>query len=852
VVQQWPNLAWTPPASIVYGTRLSATQLNARSDVTGSFSYSPASGTLLPAGTQMLRADFTSLSLFYKADSISVPITVAKLAPTITLSNTGLDVVYDGNPHAVTATIAGVSGGETIPDGALTITYNGSTAVPLNAGTYTVVALYPGSASNYLPSSATTTLTIRKYTPQLVASGGGTYPYDGQPHPATGTATGLNGEVLTPVTVTYPNGDPNPPVNAGSYTVQVRYDATTNYEAISTSVVITITAVTPAIAWAAPADIVYGTPLSATQLNATASVPGQFTYSPALGSLVAAGTAQPLQVTFVPDDLRNYVTTSKTVTINVAKATTTITWPAPAPLTYGVGLSATQLNATTTVPGTFTYTPALGATLNAGTQTLSVAFTPDDTANYTSANATVSITIVKAHTTIAWSPASLAYGTPLGAAQLNATASVPGTFAYSPAAGTMLNAGAGQTLSVTFTPQDLVNYEIETRTSTITVSPVPLQVAVTSIAKPFGAPLPAFNAMATGFVNGDTTASLSGTLAFGTSATAGSAVGQYPITASGLSSANYVIAYVNGVLSIVPASTTVNVTTSANPSGSNQAVTFTATVAVVAPGAGSPTGSIEFRDGSTRLGTVALATGATTVSITTNGLSVGSHTINAIYSGDASFATSTGSLTQTVNAASTSSTVAITSSANPRKVGLSVTLTATVTAPAGGVTGTVEFFDGSTSIGTATVTSNKATLTTSTLATGGHAITARYAGNATVPPSVSPVFVETITATTSTPRTPTVSISASPSPATLDGSVSFTATVTGSLFTRPTGRVVFFANGRVIGDPAGVALASTGSVTAQAVFATSELSHGTHTISAVYMSDSTYRGVAATITLVVN
>jgi hypothetical protein len=212
---------------------------------------------------------------------------------------------------------------------------------------------------------------------------------------------------------------------------------------------------------------------------------------------------------------------------------------------------------------------------------------------------------------------------------------------------------------------------------------------------------------------------------------------------------------------------------------------------------------------------------------------------------------STGSLTQTVNGSSTSSTVAIASSANRSKVGRSITLTGTITAPAGGVTGTVEFFDG-TSIGAATMSSNKATLTNSTLAMDGHAITARYAGNATVPPSISPVFVETITPTTSSPRTPTVSLSASPSPATLGGSVSFTATVTGNLGTRPTGRVVFFANGRVIGDPAGVALTASGSVAAQAVFATSELAHGTHTITAVYMADSTYRGVAASVSLVVN
>src|SRR5207248_993025 len=61
--------------------------------------------------------------------------------------------------------------------------------------------------------------------------------------------------------------------------------------------------------------------------------------------------------------------------------------------------------------------------------------------------------------TITWNnPADITYGTALGASQLNATANVPGTFAYSPAAGTILGAGPNQTLSVTFTPTDTVSY----------------------------------------------------------------------------------------------------------------------------------------------------------------------------------------------------------------------------------------------------------------------------------------------------------------------------------------------------------------------------------------------------------
>ena len=69
----------------------------------------------------------------------------------------------------------------------------------------------------------------------------------------------------------------------------------------------------------------------------------------------------------------------------MSKATPAITWPAPAAITYGTALSATQLNATAGGgAGTFVYTPAAGTVLNAGAaQTLSVTFTPTDTARTT-------------------------------------------------------------------------------------------------------------------------------------------------------------------------------------------------------------------------------------------------------------------------------------------------------------------------------------------------------------------------------------------------------------------------------------------------------------------------------------
>src|SRR5678809_1289950 len=181
--------------------------------------------------------------------------------------------------------------------------------------------------------------------------------------------------------------------------------------------------------------------------------------------------AHTLSVTFTPTDAANYTGATATATITVLKASTTISWSAPADITYGTALSATQLNATANVPGTFVYSPIVGTVLNAGSaQTLSVTFTPTDAANYTGATATTTITVLKASSTISWStPADITYGTALSATQLNATANVPGTFVYSPIAGTVLNAGAGQTLSVTFTPTDAANYTGATATTTITV-----------------------------------------------------------------------------------------------------------------------------------------------------------------------------------------------------------------------------------------------------------------------------------------------------------------------------------------------------------------------------------------------
>src|SRR5207245_2982873 len=112
------------------------------------------------------------------------------------------------------------------------------------------------------------------------------------------------------------------------------------------------------------------------------------------------------------------------------------------------------------------------------------------------------------------------------------------------------------------------------------------------------------------------------------------------------------------------ASTTTTVTSSLNPSVVGQSVTFTATVAIVSPGAGSPTGTVNFLDGTTVIGSGTLsATAPFTASFSTGSLAVGTHSITVTYVGDGNFLTSTSAaVSQVVNKASTTTSLA--SSAN--------------------------------------------------------------------------------------------------------------------------------------------------------------------------------------------
>jgi hypothetical protein len=634
IVKTVPVISWNTPANIVYGTPLGIDQLNATATVAGAFSYTPASGTILNAGTHTLTVNFVPDDTDnYVSASQSISLTIVKAAPEITWG-TPESVKYPASLGSrqlnATANIAG------------TFTYTPATGTNLAAGTHTLtVNFVPNNPGNYTNASMSVSFTVNKGTPLVFWNAPANIVY--------GTPLGvdqLNAHTsILEGTFTY-TPDRGTILPAGSHTLSVNYVPwdSANYENTSLSVSITVLKASSVISWSNPLAISHGTPLGASQLNATANTTGTFSYTPAAGTILPTGT-QTLNVTFTPDDLSNCETANASTTIFVMKLYPVISWTNPQDIIYRTPLGTDQLNATSNVPGTISYTPAAGTILPAGTQALYVLFEPDDKSIYETVGTHVFITVKKATPIISWSnPANIVYGTPLSTTQLNATVNVSGTLSYAYGLGTVLTPG-NYGISVLFTPNDLSNYNYAHANASLTVVPATLTVRADNMTKLYGQELPVFTAAITGFVAGDGIASLSGTLSFTTPATATSAPGTYSVTPRGVNSQNYYVNFVAGNLTITKASTSTTLSTTPNPSSNRQMVQITATVAPVLPGAGMPSGSVQFLDNGVALGTVSLVNGVATIRIS---FQKGTHPLIAVYAGDGNFTGSSGSRTQQV------------------------------------------------------------------------------------------------------------------------------------------------------------------------------------------------------------
>jgi hypothetical protein len=275
---------------------------------------------------------------------------------------------------------------------------------------------------------------------------------------------------------------------------------------------------------------------------------------------------------------------------------------------------------------------------------------------------------------------------------------------------------------------------------------------------------------------------------------------------------------------------TVTLNTSLNPSNFEQNVTFTAHVD---NSSHTPTGTVDFYDGVTLLGNVALVGDSAQTS--TAALTAGSHTIKVVYSGDSNFKSDSTTLTQVVN--TSGPTVTLKSSLNPSTFEQNVTFTAHVDNSSHTPTGTVNFYDGVTLLGNVALVGDSAQTSTAALTAGSHTIKVVYSGDSN--------FKSDSTTLTQVVNTsgPTVTLKSSLNPSTFEQNVTFTAHVDNSSHT-PTGTVDFYDGVTLLGN---VALVGDSAQTS-----TAALTAGSHTIKVVYSGDSNFKSDSTTLTQVVN
>ncbi len=492
---------------------------------------------------------------------------------------------------------------------------------------------------------------------------------------------------------------------------------------------------------------------------------------------------------------------------------------------------------------------ATGAAATAGTHPI----TPSGGAasNYAITNVPGTLTVSQAALTVTADDKAKFYGATLPTLTATYTGFLytddPASLTTRPTLSTTADATShvsGSPYSITASGAVDPNYSISDVAGSLTVTTAPLTITADSKSKVYSAALPTLTATYTGFVNGDTSASLTTLPTITTTATAGSAVGTYPITASGAVGTDYSIHYVAGTLIINPAITvnptnlpvaTANVAFSQQltaSGGSGSGYSFTAT--------GLPDGL--------SLTALGLLSGTPT---TAAGLP---YMVNVtVTDGDGGMASQSYPLTVKAQANSGS----IVSSLPQSFFGQDVTLTATFSSTAAGsapMTGTVAFYDGNTYLGTKPlitasaaglpgagspaaplVVSGTSSLPTSSLGIGGHINTAVYSGDANYS-AVStqvPVSVQVVSAVTSVTLTAAT---------TAQGTTLAASVVTTSPGNPPIVGTVSFYDGTTL---LGTAPLSNG----VASLSISSLSSGVHTFNAVYSGSGTVSTSGASLVI---
>lgn len=321
-------ITWADPAPITYGSTLAGVLNASVTTGDGALTYDRQATDVLGAGPQTITAT-AAATTNYNLATKSVTLTVNRATPTVTA--TGGSFEYDGATHGATATATGVDG---VSLSAPTITYNGGSALPKDAGSYAVVASLAGTA-NYESGSATATVTISRRALSVTADNQTRVYGDANPT-LTGTLTGavsgdnLSGSYSTAATASSAVG--NYPVVAAVTDPGSRLG---NYTVTSTAGTLTITAA-PLTVTPANASRVYG----AANPSFTGALTGIRNSDPITASYATLATAASAVGSYdITASLADPSTRLGNYTVTLNKGALTVT---PAPLTVTAN-SATKI-----------------------------------------------------------------------------------------------------------------------------------------------------------------------------------------------------------------------------------------------------------------------------------------------------------------------------------------------------------------------------------------------------------------------------------------------------------------------------------------------------------------------------
>ncbi len=852
-------ISGTPAFSTTAGSTLGSYPITLTGLTSANYTLTIVNGwlTVVPDGIGITAT--TTLTASTTSPNYSDPVTLtATIGPG---AATGVVNFFDG---------VVLLGQSALADGVATLT-----TTALGAGSHAITALYGGDSTHSSSLSSSVTMAVAKQ-PLTVTVQNASVPV-GQVAPQfvyVITGTLYNGDTFATAVTGTPiySGFASGGTVGQTYSITVSGLTSQNYSlAFVPGTATIVTAASTTALTTSAALINYGDSLTLTATVTPSSASGIVVFSEGPAVLGAATLSSSSEATLTTTSLTadrhlitatylgdsNYGTsTSSLATVTVLQRPLTITANDVSRLTgqgnpaftYTVsGSLADGDTAATAVTGVPIYSTTATVSSPAGTYPISIVGGLNSI-NYSLTFANGILTVAQSTTTITLtsSPNPSTYGTPVTFTATVAS-DATGTITFIDQAtgdtlgtGTINNGNAILTASALTvgTYQAVAYYAGDSKyaaaTSSVltqTVNTAVLTVTAENFTRLYNTPDPMFTATITGFVNGETAAVVTGAPSLTTIATITSPVGTYPIVAAQgtLAAANYGFTFVNGTLTIAAGgSTTTTTTLIATPTSTQFGTPITFTATVTPNGA---TGVVNFSNGAIVLGTGTLSGGVAT--LITSSLNAGTYLITATYPGDANYSASS-SVPVTVTIARVTpgqgGTQGVTAASlpNPSAFGNSITFTATVPAQA---TGTITFYDGTISLGTAAITAGRATLMTSALAAGTHSITSQYGGDANFNSAASTAFAQVVNQAATS-----VTLAVTPNPVVAGNAVTMTATVTAEA----TGTVTFFDDATALGT------APIGGTTATLVIGTlSPLTPGAHNITAHYNGDTNHAPVTS-------